>query len=202
MARLAIFIDGGYIRALAEKEFRIWIDYDKLPGEILKLIAAKTPESLDLLRTYYYDCLPYQSDPPTPEEAKRFAARRKFFDFLGRLPRFAVREGRLKFRGLDAKGEPIFQQKRVDLMLGLDFALLSGKKQITHAAIIAGDSDLLPAIETAKLEGLSIWLFHGPRKSKLDGTATYATELWVAADERFEFDQAFMQRIGQQHHSP
>lgn len=199
MARLAIFIDGGYLAALAEKEFHIWIDYGKLPTEMVGIIAKKTPEPIDLLRSYYYDCLPYQSSTPTPEETKRFAAKRKFFDFLGRLPRFSVREGRLKFRGLDAKGVPIFQQKRVDLMLGLDFALLSGKKQITHAAILAGDSDLLPAIEAAKLEGLSVWLFHGPRVSQLDGTATYAIELWGAADERCEIDAAFMKRIERPH---
>jgi len=53
MARLAIFIDGGYLTALAEKEFNIWMDFEKLPGEILRIVTAKTPEPLDLLRTYY-----------------------------------------------------------------------------------------------------------------------------------------------------
>jgi len=197
MARLAIFIDAGYLTALAEKEFRIWINYEKLPAEILANVQAKTPEPLDLLRTYYYDCLPYQSSHPTRDEAQRFARRRSFFEFLGRLPRFTVREGRLKFRGLDGAGKPIFQQKRVDLMLGLDFALLSGKRQITHAAIVTGDSDLLPALEAARLEGLSLWLFHGPRVSRIDGSASYASELWGAADERVEIDEPFMRRIEQ-----
>jgi len=195
MARLAIFVDGGYIGALAEREFKIWIDYEKLPVEILSAVAARTPEPVDLLRTYFYDCLPYQGPTPTKEEVKRFANKRRFFDFLSRLPRFAVREGQLKFRGRNANGEPIFQQKRVDLMLGLDFALLSGKRQITHAAIVTGDSDLLPALDTAKVEGLSVWLFHGPRVSRVDGTATYATELWGVADERVEIDTTFMKKI-------
>lgn len=200
MARLAIFVDGGYISALAEREFGVWLDYEKLPTEILNSVASRTPEPVDLLRTYYYDCLPYQSARPTKEEADRFAAKRKFYDFLSRIPRFAVREGRLKFRGLDRHGDPIFQQKRVDLMLGLDFALLSGKKQITHAAIVTGDSDLLPALEAAKVEGLSVWLFHGPRVSRVDGTATYAQELWGAADERVEIDAAFIRQIERHRH--
>ena len=34
------------------------------------------------------------------------------------------------FRGLNNNGRPIFQQKRVDLLLGLDFALLSGKNRL------------------------------------------------------------------------
>ncbi len=195
MARLAIFIDGGYLTALAEKEFTIWMDFEKLPGEILKIVTAKTPEPLDLLRTYYYDCLPYQSNPSTASEAERFAKARKFHDFIGRLPRFIVREGRLKFKGLDANKEPIFQQKRVDLMLGLDIALLSAKHQVSHIAIVAGDSDLIPAFDVARNESISVWLFHGPRTSKIDGASTYASELWAAADERHEIDMGFMKNI-------
>ena len=195
MARLAIFIDGGYINALAEREFCAWIDYEKLPSKILEIITSKTPEPIDLLRTYYYDCLPYQSNPPTEDEIERFAKARRFYDFLARLPRFTIRQGRLKYRGLDSKGQPIFQQKRVDIMLGLDIALLSAKRQITHIAIVSGDSDLLPAFEVAATEGLSVWLFHGPRISKVDGTSSFASELWNGADERYEIDLAFMKGV-------
>lgn len=195
MARLAIFVDGGYVDALAEDEFSIWVDLRKLSEEINRIVAATTPETVDLLRTFYYHCLPYQSNPPTEDEKRRFGQKRRFFDALRHLPRFAMREGRLAFRGYNANGEPIFQQKRIDLLLGLDFALLAGKRQITHAAVVGGDSDLLPAVHVAKEEGILVWLFHGPRNSKKDGSATFANELWLEADERFEIDQAFMNRI-------
>ena len=69
------------------------------------------------------------------------------------LESYTLREGRLMYRGLNQYGNPIFQQKRVDLLLGLDLALLSGKQQITHAAIVSGDSDLIPAVEVAQQEG-------------------------------------------------
>lgn len=195
MARLAIFVDGGYLDALAEDEFAIWVDYSKLSEEIGKVVSSRTPEDVDLFRTFYYNCLPYQSNPPTGDESYRFGQKRKFFDFLRRLPRFAVREGRLVRRGYDADGKPIFQQKRVDLLLGLDFALLAGKRQITHAAVLAGDSDLVPAFHVAKSEGVSVWLFHGPRVSRKTGICTYADELWQEADERFEIDADFMKLI-------
>lgn len=195
MARLAIFIDGGYLDKLAEDEFSIWIDLNKLSEEVRKIVSSKTPEQIDLLRTFYYDCLPYQSNPPTEDEKIRFGKKRGFFDALQRLPRFVVREGWLAFRGYYANGSPIFQQKQVDLLLGLDFALLSGKNQITHAAVISGDSDLIPAFHVAKEEGVSVWLFHGPRVSKKDGQCTYASELWQEADERFEIDLALMNRV-------
>ena len=195
MSRLAIFVDGGYLDALAEDEFSIWVDLRKLSEEVKQIVATKTPDTVDLLRTFYYHCLPYQSNPPTEEEKRRFGQKRRFFDALRYLPRFAMREGRLAFKGYNTDGIPIFQQKRIDLLLGLDFALLSGKRQITHAAVVSGDSDLLPAFRVAKEEGVLVWLFHGPRVSKKDGSSTFANELWQEADERYEIDLDFMKRI-------
>ena len=150
MARLAIFIDGGYVDALAEKEFSIWIDYDKFVKEVVKVISSKPAEPLDLLRKYYCNCLPYQSSPPTASEADKFAKKRSFFNARTHLDRFLVRDRRLAIRGYDNQGNPTFQQKRTDLQLGLDFALLSGRHQITHAALVAGDSDFIPAVEVAR----------------------------------------------------
>ncbi|AQU06119.1 NYN domain-containing protein [Dehalococcoides mccartyi] len=195
MPRLAIFIDGGYLDKIAEHEFHIHIDYTKLSEEIRKIISLSAQDNIELLRTFYYHCLPYQGNPPTPEEASRFSKKQSFFNNIGKLPRFSVREGRLAYRGNDDKGKPIFVQKKVDLQLGLDFALISGKRQITHVVVIAGDGDLLPAFHVAKEEAILVWLFHGPKLSKRDGYSTYDYDLWKEADERYEIDLPFMQRI-------
>lgn len=159
MSRLASFLDGGYVDRIARDEFRVRLDYAKLSNALVAEIRNRSGESISLLRTYYYHCLPYQSAKPTAEEAKRFGQSRSFFDALASLPRTEVRLGRLAYRGTDSNGQPIFQQKRVDLMLGLDFALLAGKNQISHAVLFAGDSDLIPAVEVAKQEGVCVWLF-------------------------------------------
>ena len=185
MARLAIFIDAGYSNALARDAFKLRIDYDQFRRQIHRVIADNTVEPLDLLRTYYYDCLPYQSDPPTLEERGRMSRESSFFAALKNLSSFSVREGRLAFRGLDANGQPIFQQKGVDLLLGLDFALLSAKHQITHADVVSGDSDMIPAFEAAQQEGIKTWHIHGPARS-------YARELWQKADDRLEMTAEFM----------
>ena len=187
MARLVVFVDGGYVAKVGATS-STWTDIEKLGGKIRDRLAETTYEPLDLVRTYYYDCLPYQSDPPTREEARRFSQKRRFFAALQNLPRCTVRQGRLMYRGQDADGEPIFQQKRVDLMIGLDFALLAAKHQITHAALVSGDSDLLPAFEVAQGEGVVVCLVHGPR-------STYAGDLRSAADERIEMDHDFMEAI-------
>ena len=84
MARLAIYIDGGYFDKIAS-QLGIRVDFAKFVDEVLNTVAARTPGTLDLLRTYYYDSLPYQSDPPTPEESERFARKRSFFQVLRRF---------------------------------------------------------------------------------------------------------------------
>lgn len=195
MARLAVFIDGGYLDALSEREFGIRVDLALLAQRIVRDVASKTPEPVDLFRAFYYHCPPYQGNPPSEEESRRYAKRRAFFDAVKKLPRFDVREGRLEFRGLNAAGKKVFAQKRVDLMLGLDFALLSSKRQISHVALLAGDSDFIPAFEVAKSEGVSAWLIHGPRVSPVNRNSTYHLDLWMAADERVEIDRPYMESV-------
>lgn len=68
----------------------------------------------------------------------------------------------------------------------LDLALLSGKRQITHAVLLTGDSDFIPAIKAVQSEGVLVWLFHGSSPHR---------DLWDAADERFPITQDFIDRI-------
>ena len=141
--RIAIFIDGGYFDVTNRDECgNIKIDYAKL--------AAKLAGSVEILRTYYYNCLPYQQAAPTAEEAKRFSQAQKFHAALKALPRFEVREGMLVYRGNNEKGKPIYVQKGIDIQIGVDLVLLSAKQQISHAVVVAGDSDLIPALIVPK----------------------------------------------------
>lgn len=182
MGRAAVFIEGGYLDQVLRKEFdEARIDYGAL---VQHLVGSD-----DLLRAYYYHCLPYQSPEPTQEEAARFGAKQRFYDALNRLPRFEVRLGRIAFRGCDDKGEPIFVQKRVDILLGVDFVLLSAKHAITRAILVAGDSDYLPAVSAAKNEGVLIHLYHGGR------TNPPHRDLWDAADERSPITQELIDSV-------
>lgn len=197
MARLAIFVDGGYYGALAEKHYHVRLEFPKLIEEVRNIVAASVREGIDILRTFYYDCPPYQSNNPTAAEKARYGAKISFFNYLETLSRVQVQRGRLAYRGKNSRGAPIYQQKRIDLLLGLDFAELSAKGQVAYIALIAGDSDFVPAIEHAKKEGVCVWLFHGPKVSPDNGERTYSEELWQCADERCEIDQAFIDKIKQ-----
>jgi uncharacterized LabA/DUF88 family protein len=116
-----------------------------------------------ILRTYYYHCPPYISHAPTEEEKRRQAISNGFFTSLERLPRFQVRLGKLEKRGIDKDtGAPIFQQKRVDLMLGIDMVSLAATSKIEKAILLAGDSDFVPAVQMVKNFGVQVILWHGP----------------------------------------
>ena len=128
---------------------------------------------------------------------KNTLKRLAFFDFLRNQPRFVVREGWVAFRGRDRRGRPFYQQKQVDMLLGLDIALLSAKRQISHMAIISGDSDLTPAIEVARDEGVTVWLFHGPRVKETNQSSV-ARSLLQSVDMRYEIDQEFMNGVERQ----
>ena len=53
--RTAIFIDGGYLEKIIKKEF------SEIPIEFARLVDVLR-DGKELLRTYYYNCLPYQSN--------------------------------------------------------------------------------------------------------------------------------------------
>jgi uncharacterized LabA/DUF88 family protein len=63
---------------------------------------------------------------------------------------------------------------------------LSLKQQISHACLIAGDSDFIPAIAAAKNEGVLIHLYHG---------ADPHQKLVEVADERTQIDTEFLADI-------
>ncbi len=183
-SKAAVFLDGGYLDYLLRDGFGgARVDYGKLA-------ASMAGADQSLLRCYYYHCLPYQSSPPTPDESARFASSQRFFNALRRLDLFEVREGKLAFRGLaQGTGKPIFEQKRVDILLAVDLVLLAAKHRIDKAAILTGDSDFIPAIQIAKNEGVIVELWHGSR------AMAPHRELWDGVDKRIEVTQAFINSI-------
>lgn len=181
MDKVGIFIDGAYLDKILQDEFGSpKLDYEKLAEWLCFGIPP--------FRTYYYHCLPYQSNPPTHEERERFSKRQKFYNTLAKLPRYEVRYGQLEYRGKKSDGTPIFVQKRVDILLGVDLVLLAVKQRITHATILAGDSDFLPAITVAKNEGVLITLCHGNIHPPHD-------DLWQSADVRVPITREVIDKI-------
>ena len=167
MHTVAFFIDGSYLdHVLQEVTAGRRVNYRAL----ISAIVDSAGGDRDIIRIYYYHCLPYQDHPPTPEQSERFGRMQRFFRALQRTPRFEVRQGRLAYRGLNNERNPIFEQKRVDLLLGIDLVLHSVRRSIDEAFLVAGDSDFIPAIRVAKSEGVVVYLVHGanPHDDLLD----------------------------------
>jgi uncharacterized LabA/DUF88 family protein len=180
MDRYAVFIDGGYARKVFEQFGNPRISYLKFSQHV----AA----GQERLRTYYYDCAPYVSSPPTPEERARKAGFDRFAAALEQQSRFQVRLGRLAKRGEFSDGTPKFEQKMVDILLAVDLVQLSVGHQIQRAVLLAKDSDFVPAIQIARNAGTVVELYyHIPPRPH--------TELMNACDDRILIDSAFIDQI-------
>lgn len=180
-----VLIDNGYLSAILRDEFSsARIDYLKLSEEISKGFLR--------LRTYVYDCLPYQGSPPTQFQSQLLAGKQRFFHSIGQLPSFEVRLGKQRPRGTE------FVQKGVDVLLAIDMIRLSSKQQIHKAFLIAGDGDYVPVVKATKDEGVSVTLYHSVGLQTMsDGRQMkkYSDELWQACDDRFPIAQALVNKV-------
>jgi len=106
---------------------------------------------------------------------------------LAKKDLFAVRRGVLKFRGwvpkkaplganpTDADFKPNFEQKGVDMRIGLDFATFSENRAVDRLILISNDTDCVPAMKYARKAGIQVALATFPNH-------TCASELLYHAD--------------------
>lgn len=183
MGVTAVFIDGAYLEKVLQH------DHDKAKIDFKRFVDVMVGKDSELLRAYYYHCLPYQSSPPSEDEKRRYGKRDSFFTALRHIPRFEVRLGRLALRGRDRDGAPIFEQKRVDLMLGVDMALLACKNRISKVILFSGDSDFTPALEAVKREGVLTTVWHGSKDTRP------SRDLLLVCDEEYELTDEIIRKV-------
>ena len=129
----------------------------------------------------FYDCPPYTGSAVQPVSGthRAFTGSATWLHELSRKDLFAVRTGVLKFRGFalrparipfapggppltDADFEPKFEQKGVDMRIGLDMATISANKSVDLIAIVTNDTDCTPAMKHARRAGLQVALVAVP----------------------------------------
>ena len=183
--RVAILIDGGHLRVVSRQAKQ---RYD--PDYIERLAHAAVHEDESLFRILYYDCAPYngQARLPVSGNEHAFNGSDKWLKELAAKDLFAVRLGVLKFRGFkpkkipmstqplkDADFVPDFEQKGVDMRIGLDIATFSLNKAVDRLILFSNDTDCIPAMKHGRKAGLQIVL------AVMDGAST-ASELKIHAD--------------------
>ena len=141
-ARYAVFVDAGYLYAASgalllgcgsRREYRVAAE---------KLIKALTDHAAsqllgELLRVYWFDAAPKRQ--PTVDQR-----------VIANLPLVKLRLGNLNAQG---------QQKGVDAQLRADLEALARHRAITDAVLLAGDEDMLPAVEAAQRYGVRVHLW-------------------------------------------
>ena len=171
-SKVAVFIDGGYLDHLRDHRNLGRLDLEKLVHSVVG--------EGELLRAYYYTCMPFLSKPPTEEERSRYAKKDQFLSVVRRLPRFEVRLGKIQRIGDEVR------QKRVDILLAIELVSLAWKRNIDWAVVVAGDSDFVPAVEQAKDAGVVVRLLYFHESCH--------DELLDAVDERVEITQDMVDR--------
>jgi len=170
--KTAIFIDGIHIekfQLIHDKQ----ISFKKLNDELTKGDFR--------VRTYFYTCVPFLSDPPTKDELELFKKVEKFHNAIDKIPRFEIKLGRIQ------KINGKYTQKGVDMQLGVDMVQMSTSKQIDKAILLANDSDFVYAIKKAKEAGVVTTLVYFS-DDKIN------TVLEKVADEKIKLDDAFLSK--------
>jgi uncharacterized LabA/DUF88 family protein len=142
LARYAVMVDVGYIYAAAgellfgassRRDFRV----DAVP--LVQVITKHADELIrgELLRVYWYDAA--RDRVPTIDQR-----------VIAQMPWVKLRLGNLNARG---------QQKGVDAQIRADMEALARHRAITDAVLIAGDEDMVPAVEAAQAYGVRVHLW-------------------------------------------
>ena len=139
VGRHAVLVDAGYLYAsvgqlvlgrTSRREFRVATE--PLIGALLARADRTTPGQL--LRMYWYDAA--RDRVPTVEQRQ-----------IAALPNVKVRLGNLNSAG---------QQKGVDAQLRQDLELLARHRAVSDVVLIAGDEDMVPAVEAAQAYGVRV----------------------------------------------
>lgn len=184
MTKIAILIDGGYLRKIASATYRYNPDF------IESMVQSIVKADEQLFRVLYYDCDPYCGKVARPISGSEYEFQaRSWLDILAAKNFFAVRRGVLKFRGFKLKDipaknkilsdedfSPVFEQKGVDMRLGIDIANFSMSKAVERIILISGDTDCVPAMKYGRIAGLQIVIVQLPKQQ-------LARELLYHADE-------------------
>lgn len=166
---VVVLIDGGHLRAVARSAKKA---YDaRLVDRVARAVVHAPNEQL--FRALYYDCDPFVGTVKQPISGTlhHFSQTSSLLSDIEQLEFFAVRRGVLKFRGWernrqslgkaanalsDTDFDPRWEQKGVDLRLGLDMLGFTETRVAPLIVVLTGDTDLVPALKLCRGRGLQV----------------------------------------------
>lgn len=181
MKKVAVLVDAGYV---LKNLYRL-LGYKAASADHVYefCLACVEPPNEDLLRVYYYDCPPFDKAVRHPVTGERIdfgksdtaRERTSLLQSLAIREKMACRSGTLRFRGWEPTMgghqklklgkklspddlRPSFDQKQVDMKIGLDVAWLAGNSIVDKIVLATADTDFIPAMKFARQTGVSIVL--------------------------------------------
>lgn len=160
--KIAVFVDWENVRkSIFEEAYKLTgkkIDYNDVENALKLILSFIDPSDEEIYRIFVYLCEPYggvingfdYKTTPVYVLGSQFIKDIQVKDYI------AVRKGKLAFRGFDKLNKPIFQQKQVDMLIGLDIAHIAFNKYADRALILCFDTDIIPAMKTARINGLQV----------------------------------------------
>ena len=170
MKRIAVLVDWENFRKTLDrasrrfgisKEVFSYNDVDKL----ISLISKFVDEGEEIYRVFFYVSEPvkkarWKSDTFSIDQNQRYKrlydVATTFLKTLRTKDLISIRRGKLEFRGYKANGKPLFTQKQVDMLIGIDIAHLSYLKLVDRVIVCSLDKDLVPALKLARINGLQV----------------------------------------------
>lgn len=184
MEKVALFVDWDNLRqeiAKVKKKQR------KLSSPLLNFDYNNSEHISQLFNKYlsdkekFYRIFFYTAKPLTDDEIqlklRRKADQEAFEEYLeGREPNkiynlatnflndivkenfIALRTGKMQVRGIKDGGSPDIVQKQVDMLIGLDISEVSYNKHADKIIVFSKDTDMIPALKTARINGLTVVL--------------------------------------------
>ena len=164
--KVALLIDGGHLRVRARLA-----GFNYTPDFIVSVAKACLDPVEELpFRFFYYDCPPFQGTLKAPVSKSKVSipGSDEWLRDLAARDLFAVRLGVVKFRGWKLVSDAVrrepqdedyradFEQKGVDLRMGLDIASLGHDRVVDRVLVITADTDLIPALKFGRKAGLQV----------------------------------------------
>lgn len=171
--RVCVFIDGSNFYYACRENLGGRTDVN-----LGSFAAFLVGPARNLVRTYYYSC----ALPPDHDEDSR-KSQQRFFTAVQRVPYLELRLGKLVRRDVECPAcndrRVRYQEKGVDMRIGVDMLATASKDLYDVAVLVSGDGDLVEAVKAVKDLGKHVELATFPkgRSDELAAAADVITEL-------------------------
>lgn len=178
-------MDGGYVENvsdMAEYHHDQEVDIAELSDKLVEEF------DVDHIRTKFYHSYPYQDDDPTDDQRDYYAQRKSFYDAIDKkdnhefVARGEVKKHPIHCRECDHRWSN-YSQKGVDVGIAVDLVDIAYQGGLDSIILVAGDGDLVHAIEAAKNAYVNVFVAYCEDSSS---QINYADDIVTESDQGVE----------------